>query len=86
MRAFAEVMERTASVREKQPVAPALTAETLVGGLYEVVYTRVLQGEARELPRLLPDLVYSALMPYLGPEAAARERSRLVTAPAELTD
>jgi AcrR family transcriptional regulator len=82
MRAFAEVMERTASVREESPVAPALTAETLVGGLHEVVYTRVLQGEARELPRLLPDLVYSALMPYLGPEAAARERSRLVTAPA----
>jgi AcrR family transcriptional regulator len=78
MRAFAQVMERTASVREEQRVAPALTAETLVGGLHEVVYTRVLRGKAAELRGLLPDLVYSALLPYLGPEAAATERSRLV--------
>ena len=81
MRTFADVMERTATVGEKPRVSPALTAETLVGGLHEVVYTRVLRGEAHKLPALLPDLVYSALMPYLGPEAAATERRRLVTAP-----
>lgn len=82
MRSFAEVMERTASVPDGPRVAPALTAETLVGGLYEVVYTRVLRGESRELPGLLPDLVYSALLPYLGPEAAARERRRLAASEA----
>jgi hypothetical protein len=58
--------------------APELTAETIVGGIYEVVYTRVLRGEIRELPALLPDLTYSALLPYLGPEAAAAERRRLL--------
>ena len=77
MRSFAELMERTGSAREGPRLASALTAETLVGGLYEVVYTRVLRGESGELPGLLPDLVYSALLPYLGPEAAARERVRL---------
>jgi hypothetical protein len=50
------------------------------GGIYEVVYTRVLRGEIRQRPRLLPDLVYSALLPYLGPEAAAAERRRLIDA------
>jgi hypothetical protein len=49
-----------------------------VGGIYEVVYGRVLRGEIKELPELLPDLTYSALLPYLGPEAAAAERLRLL--------
>jgi AcrR family transcriptional regulator len=77
MSSFAQLMERTASMPDGPRAAPSLTAETLVGGLYEVVYTRVLRGESSELPGLLPDLVYSALLPYLGPEAAAMERGRL---------
>jgi hypothetical protein len=38
----------------------------------------VLNGEIRELPRLLPDLTYSALLPYIGAEAAAAERRALL--------
>ena len=55
-----------------------MTAETIVGGIYEVVYTRVLRGEIRDLPALVPDLTYAALLPYLGPEVAAAERRRLL--------
>jgi hypothetical protein len=47
-----------------------LTAETLVGGIYEVVYARVLQGHGEQLPALLPDLLFSVLLPYVGREAA----------------
>jgi AcrR family transcriptional regulator len=79
MRAFAALIEENAS-RLLDETAPSLTAETIVGGIYEVVYTRVLRGKIRELPELLPDLVYSALLPYIGPEAAADERRRLVHA------
>jgi hypothetical protein len=43
-----------------------------------VVYSRVLRGEIKELPGLLPELAYSALLPYLGPETAASERRRLL--------
>ncbi len=50
--------------------APRLTAETIVGGIYEVVYSRVLQGKTKELPELLPDLAYSIMLPYLGHAAA----------------
>ena len=77
MRAFAAMIEEDAR-RLLDETAPALTAETVVGGLYEVVYTRVLRGEIRELPGLLPDLVYSALLPYLGPDAADAERRKLL--------
>jgi AcrR family transcriptional regulator len=52
--------------------ASALAPELVVGGLAEVLYTRVLRGRTRELPALLPDLLYCALAPFLGPGAAAK--------------
>jgi AcrR family transcriptional regulator len=54
-----------------------LTAETIVGGIYEVLYARIARGEIRELPELLPELLYSALLPYVGRRAAAAEYRRL---------
>jgi len=78
MKAFADLIDGNAKEMLGDTVSPALTAETIVGGIYEVVYSRVLRGEIRELPALLPDLTYSALLPYLGPEAAAAERLRLL--------
>ena len=78
MRAFADLIDGNAKELLGDTVSPALTAETIVGGIYEVVYSRVLRGEIRELPALLPDLTYSALLPYLGPEVAAAERRRLL--------
>jgi AcrR family transcriptional regulator len=83
MAAFAQLIEQAAAdelPKSRRP--PALTAETLVGGIYEVVYSRVLQGRGEELPTLLPDLLFSVLLPYLGQEQAAalakheRRRSR----------
>jgi AcrR family transcriptional regulator len=79
MRGFAALIEENAR-RFLDETAPDLTAETVIGGIYEVVYTRVLRGEIRQLPELLPDLVYSALLPYLGPDAALAERRRLIDA------
>jgi AcrR family transcriptional regulator len=77
MRAFAALIDHQAQELLEGEIPPPLTAETVVGGIYEVVYARVLRGEIRDLPALLPDLAYSALLPYLGLEAARAERSRL---------
>ena len=55
-----------------------LIAETIVGGVYETVYRRIARGETAELPKLLPDLTESALLPYLGEQRAAAERRRLL--------
>lgn len=48
-----------------------------MGGIYEVVYARILRGEIQDLPELKPELIYSLLLPYAGPEAAQEERRRL---------
>jgi AcrR family transcriptional regulator len=72
MAAFAELIEQAAAAElPKSKLPPSLTAETLVGGIYEVVYARVLQGHGEQLPALLPDLLFSVLLPYLGRETAA---------------
>jgi AcrR family transcriptional regulator len=64
------------------PLEPSpLTAETIVGGIYEVIYTRVVRGEIRELPGLLPEIMYAVILPYSGPEAALAQYHRLKQAP-----
>jgi AcrR family transcriptional regulator len=47
-----------------------LTSEGIVGGIASIVHRRVLQGDTEELPALLGDLLYFALMPYLGHDRA----------------
>jgi AcrR family transcriptional regulator len=51
-----------------------LVAETVVGGIHEVVYARLLHDRADEIVPLLPDLVYTSLLPYVGPRTAERAR------------
>lgn len=81
MRTFAEIVERYASELVDAPV-PFLTAQTIVGGIYEVVYSRVLGHTSDDLPSLLPDLAYSVMLPYLGQTAALEERRRILDGPA----
>lgn len=55
-----------------------LTTMTIVGGINEVFYSRLVRGDATELPHLLPDLVYSVLLPFLGREQATNEYRALL--------
>jgi AcrR family transcriptional regulator len=73
MRSLAELVDRSARQWVQGPLPPPLTAETLIGGIFEVVYSRVLEGETAGVPALLADLAYSVMLPYLGHERAARE-------------
>jgi AcrR family transcriptional regulator len=57
-----------------------LTVEALTGGLYDVIYSRVVAGRTAELPQLMPDLLHAIVLPFLGPEVAAAERGRAVLA------
>ena len=70
MQAFASMIEENARQRLAKPPPSALTAETVVGGIYDVVYTRIQRGDVRVLPELTPQLVHTALVHYLGPDAA----------------
>lgn len=77
-RAFTALIERAATESRGTAQPTALTAETIVGGVYEVIYSRVLEGRGDELPALLPDLTYTVLLPYLGREAATKERRKIL--------
>ena len=45
---------------------PPHTSDVVVGGIASVVQRSVAQGEAASLRSLLPDLLYFALVPYIG--------------------
>ena len=78
MREFAELIEKGATEElPKNARPPALTSETLVGGVHEVIYARILRGETAELPALLPDLTFSVLLPYMGRDVATEEYKKL---------
>jgi AcrR family transcriptional regulator len=49
---------------------PPQTSEAVVGGIASILHRRVLEGGAAELSGLFTDLLYFALMPYLGHERA----------------
>jgi AcrR family transcriptional regulator len=82
MRGFSQlILENVrAEIGNDAPPALDVIAETVVGGIYEVVYARVLHREFDELPRLVPDLVYVLLLPFIGQRAALAEYRRLEAA------
>jgi AcrR family transcriptional regulator len=47
-----------------------------VGAILARIYEEVVLGRAAELPRLLPDLTYELLVPFVGEEAARAEQRR----------
>jgi AcrR family transcriptional regulator len=44
-----------------------------VGGAEAIVFDEVVAGRVAELPALLPDILFTLLVPYLGPEQAVEE-------------
>jgi AcrR family transcriptional regulator len=55
---------------------PGSTAQTVAGGVTELLYSEVLHGSAARLPARLPELVFLIVLPFLGAERAAAERER----------
>ncbi len=51
---------------------PATLEETIIGGIFWIVYQRIIMGETAQIEELLPELVEFSLTPYIGPEAAKR--------------
>jgi AcrR family transcriptional regulator len=63
---FVPILEEGLAQAPNTKHLPPLTSEAVVGGIAAIVHRRVLEGHTAELPALLPDLLYFALMPYLG--------------------
>lgn len=73
-----EAMERGAAMmdrarEESEDLAPAISAEAVVAGILAVLHTRLAARGSGDFNRLLPELMYLAVLPYFGAEAAAAE-------------
>jgi AcrR family transcriptional regulator len=73
-----EAMVRAAKLidrarEEGDDSAPAISAEAVVAGILAVLHTRLAGEHADSFELLLPELMYLAVLPYFGAEAAAAE-------------
>ncbi|ADB51571.1 transcriptional regulator, TetR family [Conexibacter woesei DSM 14684] len=72
MRVFVDFLQPGREQAPRGVVVPELAADIVVGGIYEIIYTRLLRDSAEELIEMLPQLVYCALVPFVGHRAAER--------------
>src|SRR5579875_1174224 len=70
LRTLAGVLHDGAQSDPRSAPTPPMTAEWVIGGVYEIVYGRIINGGTRQLPELLPDLAYSIMLAYLGADVA----------------
>jgi len=70
MEEFAHLIGEDAKRSRRGPPVPQLTADTVVGGVYETVFRKIAAHESHDLPSLLPDVVEFTLLPYLGERRA----------------
>jgi AcrR family transcriptional regulator len=49
---------------------PETLEETIIGGIFWIIYQRIILGETDQIEQLLPELLEFALTPYIGLEAA----------------
>ncbi|MGN6188785.1 MAG: TetR/AcrR family transcriptional regulator [Conexibacter sp.] len=72
MRVFVDFLEPGQAEAPREVRVPACAAEVVVGGIYEIIYSRLQRNAANELIEMLPELLYCALVPYIGHAAADR--------------
>lgn len=77
---FAPFLEEGRDYSGRGEELPADTARFAIGGAASMIFDEVRAGRGEELARVLPDLAFAVLMPYLGPEAAEAERREIARA------
>jgi AcrR family transcriptional regulator len=73
MQRFVDMVEDGRDAAPEGIVVPSMAAQTVVGGIHEVIYTRIVRDETAGLPELLPELAYAMLLPFIGQQAALEE-------------
>jgi AcrR family transcriptional regulator len=77
---FTPFLEEGREASAQAEELPADTARFAIGGATSMIFDEVRAGRGPELQRLLPDLLFAVLMPYIGPEAAEDEMRRVARA------
>jgi AcrR family transcriptional regulator len=73
---FVPFLEEGRAASPRGENLPAETARLALGGATSLVFDAVRAGRGAELSRLLPQLAFVVLMPYLGPEVAEEMMAR----------
>lgn len=74
---FAPFLEEGREYAGQNDDLPADTARFAIGAATSMIFDEIRAGRGADLERILPDLVFAVLMPYLGPEAAGAEMRRV---------
>jgi AcrR family transcriptional regulator len=77
LQAFVPLLRNGRDYSDHGDDLPDTLEETIIGGIFWVIYQRIVLGEAERIESLLPDLVDFALTPYIGAESAQRATARL---------
>ncbi|HYH52560.1 MAG TPA: TetR/AcrR family transcriptional regulator [Solirubrobacterales bacterium] len=72
-RAFADLVDAGRSVAPDPDSVPAFTAEAVIGSIAEMTTKRLRHASRADPADFIPQLMYLAVLPYLGEEAAQRE-------------
>ncbi len=72
IQAFVPLFRMGRKVAPNGEALPETLEETIVGGIFWIIYQRIVMGQAEEIEQLLPELVEFSLTPYVGPDAAKR--------------
>jgi len=70
---IATMLDEGRSVYRDAEKAPASMPKAIVSGAALVIREQILRGETERLPELLPEILYPALVPFLGQGEALRE-------------
>jgi AcrR family transcriptional regulator len=74
---FTPFLEEGQAYSGRSEDLPPDTARFAIGGASAMIFDEIRAGRGPDLARILPDLVFAVLMPYLGPEAAEEEMRRV---------
>jgi len=74
---FTPFLEEGRDYSSQAEELPPDTARFAIGGATSMIFDEIRAGRGPELQRILPDLVFAVLMPYLGSEAAEDEMRRV---------
>jgi AcrR family transcriptional regulator len=67
------LLDEGRGIHREAEKAPASLAKGIVSGAALVIREQILSGETERLPDLLPEILYPALVPFLGQREALRE-------------
>jgi AcrR family transcriptional regulator len=70
---FGAYLDRARLAGEGGVSAPTIAPEAVAAGIHSVLHTRLASRRDGSYARLLPELMYIAVLPYYGVEAASRE-------------